>query len=80
MRCKNGTINVIVAFKMNRSVFDVEKLMAVVDNVGCDKDCLNDSSYTTFYWKINLKNDEKYILKRNIQSKLKIRKNNKRVC
>lgn len=40
---KNGTINVIVAFKMDRltrSVFDVEKLMAVVDNAGCDIDCL----------------------------------------
>ena len=47
---KNGTINVIVAFKMDRltrSVFDVEKLMTVVDNVGCDIDCLNDSSNTT---------------------------------
>ena len=47
---KNGTINVIVAFKMDRltrSVFDVEKLMAVVDNAGCDIDCLNDSSNTT---------------------------------
>ena len=47
---KNGTINVIVAFKMDRltrSVFDVEKLMAVVDNAGCDIDCLNDLSNTT---------------------------------
>lgn len=47
---KNGTINVIVAFKMDRltrSVFDVEKLMAVVDNAGCDIDCLNDSSNAT---------------------------------
>ena len=47
---KNGTINVIVAFKMDRltrSVFDVEKLMTVVDNAGCDIDCLNDSSNTT---------------------------------
>ena len=47
---KNGTINVIVAFKMDRltrSVYDVEKLMTVVDNAGCDIDCLNDSSNTT---------------------------------
>ncbi len=47
---KNSTINVIVAFKMDRltrSVYDVEKLMTVVDNAGCDKDCLNDSSNTT---------------------------------
>lgn len=47
---KNGTINVIVAFKMDRltrSVFDVEKLMTIVDNAGCDIDCLNDSSNTT---------------------------------
>ena len=46
---KNGTINVIVAFKMDRltkSVFDVEKLMTVVDNAGRDIDCLNDSSNT----------------------------------
>jgi len=47
---KNCTINVIVAFKMDRltrSVYDVEKLMTVVDNAGCDIDCLNDSSNTT---------------------------------
>lgn len=47
---KNGTINVIAAFKIDRltrSVFDVEKLMTVVDNAGCDKDYLNDSSNTT---------------------------------
>ena len=47
---KNGTINVIVVFKMDRltrSVYDVEKLMTVVDNAGCDIDCLNDFSNTT---------------------------------
>ena len=47
---KNGTINVIVSFKMDRltkSVFDVEKIMTVVDKAGCDIDCLNDSSNTT---------------------------------
>lgn len=47
---KNCTINVIVAFKIDRltrSVFDAEKLMTVVDNAGCDIDFLNDSSNTT---------------------------------
>ena len=47
---KNGTINVIVAFKMDRltrSVYDVEKLMKIVKEANCDIDCLNDSSNTT---------------------------------
>lgn len=42
---KNGTINVIVAFKMDRltrSVYDVEKLMKVVKEANCDIDCLAD--------------------------------------
>ena len=47
---KNGTINVIVAFKMDRltrSVYDVEKLMKIVKEVNCDIDCLADESNTT---------------------------------
>ncbi len=55
---KNGTINVIVAFKMDRltrSVYDVEKLMTVVDNAGCDIDCLNDSSNTTSTGRLTLR-------------------------
>ena len=56
---KNGTINVIVAFKMDRlthSVFDVEKLMTVVDNAGCDIYCLNDTSNTiTFTGRLTLR-------------------------
>ncbi len=47
---KNGTINVIVAFKMDRltrSVYDVEKLMKIVKEAGCDIDCLADESNTT---------------------------------
>lgn len=33
--------------RLTGSVFGVETLMAVVDNVGRDTDCLNDSSNTT---------------------------------
>ncbi len=47
---KNGTINVIVAFKMDRltlSVCDVEKLMKIVKEANCDIDCLADESNTT---------------------------------
>ena len=47
---KNGAINVIVAFKMDRltrSVYDVEKLMKIVKEAGCDIDCLADESNTT---------------------------------
>ncbi len=64
---KKGTINDIVAFKMDRltrSVFDVEKLMAVVNNAGCDIDCLNDSLNNYYlYWKINFKNYDKCVSK-----------------
>ena len=47
---KNGTINTIVAFKMDRltrSVYDVEKLMKIVKEANCDIDCLADESNTT---------------------------------
>ena len=43
-------INVIVAFKLDRltrSVFDIEKLMKVVNDYECDIDCLADESNTT---------------------------------
>ncbi|MCI5677745.1 MAG: recombinase family protein [Candidatus Faecisoma sp.] len=36
---KNGTVNVIVALKLDRltrSVFDVEKLMKILEKYGCD--------------------------------------------
>ncbi len=46
---KNGTVNVIVALKLDRltrSVFDVEKLMKLLDKYGCDLDCKDDDSNT----------------------------------
>ena len=46
---KNGTVNVIVALKLDRltrSVFDVEKLMKLLDIYGCDLDCKDDDSNT----------------------------------
>lgn len=39
---KNGTVNVIVALKLDRltrSVYDVEKLMKLLEKYGCDLDC-----------------------------------------
>lgn len=47
---KNKTINVIVAFKLDRltrSVFDIEKLMKTVNDYECDIDCMADESNTT---------------------------------
>ena len=47
---KDGHINVIVALKMDRltrSVFDVEKLMKIVNEYNCDIDCMADESNTT---------------------------------
>ena len=47
---KNKTINVIVAFKLDRltrSVYDIEKLMNLVNEYECDIDCLADESNTT---------------------------------
>lgn len=46
---KEGRINVVVAFKLDRltrSVFGVEKLMKVVNEVECGIDCLADESNT----------------------------------
>ena len=46
---KNGTVNVIVALKLDRltrSVFDVEKLMKILEKYGCDLDCKDDDSNT----------------------------------
>ena len=48
IRYKN--INVIVAFKLDRltrSVYDIEKLMKIVNDLDCDIDCLADESNTT---------------------------------
>ena len=47
---KNHKINVIVAFKLDRltrSVYDIEKLMNIVNEENCDIDCLADESNTT---------------------------------
>ena len=47
---RNGNINVIVAFKLDRitrSVFDIEKLMKFVNDNECDIDCMADESNTT---------------------------------
>lgn len=47
---KNKTINVIVAFKLDRltrSVYDIEKLMKIVNDKTCDIDCMADESNTT---------------------------------
>ena len=47
---KNKSINVVVAFKLDRltrSVFDIEKLMKIVNDYECDIDCLADESNTT---------------------------------
>lgn len=47
---KYKKINVIVAFKLDRltrSVFDIEKLMKIVNDLECDIDCLADESNTT---------------------------------
>ena len=46
---KNGTVNVIVALKLDRftrSVYDVEKLMKILEKYGCDLDCKDDDSNT----------------------------------
>lgn len=46
---KNGTINVIVALKLDRltrSVYDVEKLMKILEKYDCDLDCKDDESNT----------------------------------
>lgn len=47
---KNKTINVIVAFKLDRltrRVYDIEKLMNTVNDYDCDIDCMADESNTT---------------------------------
>ncbi len=47
---KDKTINVIVAFKLDRltrSVYDIEKLMKTVNEYECDIDCMSDESNTT---------------------------------
>ena len=47
---KDKNINVIVAFKLDRltrSVYDIEKLMTLVNKYECDIDCLADESNTT---------------------------------
>ena len=47
---RNKNINVIVAFKLDRltrSVYDIEKLMKIVNDLDCDIDCLADESNTT---------------------------------
>ncbi|MFI3261071.1 MAG: recombinase family protein [bacterium] len=47
---KSKRINVIVAFKLDRltrSVYDVEKLITLVNNYDCDIDCMADDSNTT---------------------------------
>ena len=47
---KDKKINVIVAFKLDRltrSVYDIEKLMAFVNENDCDIDCMADESNTT---------------------------------
>ena len=47
---KEGHINVIVAFKLDRltrSVYDIEKLMKTVNDYECDIDCMADESNTT---------------------------------
>ncbi len=47
---KDKKINVIVAFKLDRltrSVFDIEKLMKIVNDYECDIDCMADESNTT---------------------------------
>ena len=46
---KNGKINVIVALKLDRltrSVYDVEKLMKILNDYNCDLDCFADESNT----------------------------------
>ena len=47
---RDGKINVIVAFKLDRltrSVYDIEKLMKFVNDYECDIDCMADESNTT---------------------------------
>ncbi len=47
---KDKKINVIVAYKLDRltrSVYDIEKLMNIVNEYECDIDCLSDESNTT---------------------------------
>ena len=49
MILKNGTVNVIVALKLDRltrSVYDVKKLMKLLEKYGCDLDCKDDDSNT----------------------------------
>ena len=47
---KNKNVNVIVAYKLDRltrSVFDIEKLMKIVNDYECDINCFADESNTT---------------------------------
>ena len=47
---RSKKVNVIVAFKLDRltrSVYDIEKLMKIVNDLDCDIDCLADESNTT---------------------------------
>lgn len=47
---KDKKINVIVAFKLDRltrSVYDVERLMTIVNDNDCDIDCMADEANTT---------------------------------
>ena len=47
---RNKNINVIVAFKLDRltrNVYDVEKLMKIVNDNECDINCMADESNTT---------------------------------
>lgn len=47
---RNKNINVIVAFKLDRlikSIYDIEKLMKIVNDNDCDIDCMADKSNTT---------------------------------
>lgn len=47
---RSKKVNVIVAFKLDRltrSVYDIEKLMKIVNDLECDIDCLADESNTT---------------------------------
>ena len=53
IRYKN--INVIVAFKLDRltrSVYDIEKLMKIVNDLDCDIDCLGSKIFIKTIYKI----------------------------
>ena len=59
---RNKNINVIIAFKLDRltrSVYDIKKLMKIVNDNECDIDCMVDEfKYHYFQWSYGNENND----------------------